>query len=351
MPAADFTLHSDARRDIRPCDYPYELEKLGEDLPAHVYLGSSSWSFPGWKGIVYSAQANPRHDTVGALKEYAQFPVFRTAGIDRAYYRNLSEEQYRRFAAAVPEDFRFLVKAPQSLTDAVLRDRFGRPLDANPDFLNVEKTREEFLPALFSGLAAKAGPVVFQMPPFPREIIRTQQKQYEIIERIGAFFAALPRTCGGQQPLYAVEMRTASLLTPRYLRAIREGGARMVIGIHPGMPSVMRQTDALRYLDGPDHPTGEWTAAGDIIVRWSLSHEHDATYRKMKEDWAPFDRIRRPDIVTRSGIALLADVAARSGHRLFAVANNKAEGSAPLTMQAVAGLIAEKSRDTRSRLL
>ena len=40
---------------IVPMTPDAELRRLGERLPREIYLGSSSWNFPGWRGIVWGA--------------------------------------------------------------------------------------------------------------------------------------------------------------------------------------------------------------------------------------------------------------------------------------------------------
>ena len=43
------------------------------------------------------------------LSAYAQHPLLRCVGIDRSFYRPLTEAQYARYAGQVPDDFRFVV--------------------------------------------------------------------------------------------------------------------------------------------------------------------------------------------------------------------------------------------------
>lgn len=90
----------------------------------------------------------------------------------------------------------------------------------------------------------------------------------------------------------------------------------------------------LRLFDAPGVEVGPWQAAGDIVIRWSLAA--GGTYSGLKRDWAPFNRIQQEDIVAREGIVWLLKLAKASGVRAFVVANNKAEGCAPLTMRAIA---------------
>jgi hypothetical protein len=70
------------------------------------------------------------------LSALAKHPLFRTVSLDRNFYRALTASQYARYAAMVPDDFRFVVKAPSLVTDATVRDESGRGMQANPVFLS-----------------------------------------------------------------------------------------------------------------------------------------------------------------------------------------------------------------------
>lgn len=332
--------------DTAPVSAPIEsmaqsgqMRRLGEKIPRGVFLGSSSWNFPGWRGMVYSEMSGEKRLAEEGLSAYSKYPVFRTVGIDRSFYRPLTATHYRHFADQVPDNFRFLVKAPQSVTDFVLRDDRGRPTGANPDYLNVEKALEIFLVPVAEGLGEKAGPLVFEFAALPREAIADVNLRIKEIERMAAFFTELKTRAPDAGALLTAEMRTARLLTKRYVNELRASGARPVISLHPAMPDIRRQIEMLRYFDAPDVAIGPWVAKGDIVVRWSLSR--GKTYRTLNEAFKPFDRIHIPDIVTREAVAWLMKQAVKSGVRGFAVANNKAEGCAPLTMRAIAERITD----------
>ena len=96
----------------------------------------------------------------------------------------------------------------------------------------------------------------------------------------------------------------------------------------------MRQTEMVHYLDAPDVDSGPWKLRGDIVIRWSLAA--NGTYQGLRRQWHPFNVLQEPDLVTREGIVWLLSLAAKSGVKAYAVANNKAEGCAPLTMRAIA---------------
>ena len=97
----------------------------GEQLPPRVFLGTSSWSFPGWAGIVYGEATSESALARKGLAAYSQHPVLRAVGIDRSFYQPLDAGQFARYARQVPEGFRFLVKAPAMVTDAALRAKGG----------------------------------------------------------------------------------------------------------------------------------------------------------------------------------------------------------------------------------
>jgi hypothetical protein len=139
----------------------------------------------------------------------------------------------------------------------------------------------------------------------------------------------LPREVNGREPVYAVELRNADLLTPRFVRMLHDAGARLCIGIHASMPAAARQAAALRAMDASASDGDDWRLRGPLIVRWSL--HAGLRYEEAKNRYAPFDRLLDPDLITRGTLAHLAHVAIRSRQPAFIIANNKAEGSAPLT--------------------
>ena len=89
-------------------------------LPGDIRLGTSSWFFPGWRGLVYEGTHAQTTLSRKGLAAYAQIPLLRTVSLDRTFYAPLSSVEYRRYAEQVPEHFSFVVKAPALICDAVL---------------------------------------------------------------------------------------------------------------------------------------------------------------------------------------------------------------------------------------
>lgn len=318
---------------VEPAEFDESLTRLGRLLPSNVYLGTSSWFFPGWRGLVwrsdgtsqYSESQLARH----GLRAYAQHPLFRCAGIDRTFYQPLTVSEYAGYANQVPADFRFAVKAPAMVTDALMRGKRGEPVQPNPLFLDASAMLDHFVAPALEGLRGRAGPLVLQLSPIPREL-KSDEWNIRTIEQIGTLLSALPTRLGEFVPLYAVELRDAELLTPRFVRMLRDCNARMCLAIHPRMPAAARQSAALRAMDALDDEGDDWRLKGPLVVRWNLGSQ--LRYEDAKERYAPFDRIVDADIPTRGTLAHLIHVAIKSDQPSFIIANNKAEGSAPLTL-------------------
>ncbi len=322
--------------NVEPAAVDDELQRLGRRLPTSIYLGTSSWSFPGWQRIVYGGAHTEVQLARLGLAAYSRHPLLRAVGIDRSFYQPLTEKQYAHYASQVGEHFRFLVKAPALITDALLRGERGAPAAENPSFLDPVLAREQFVEPALRGLGRHAGPLVFQLSPLPRRL--TADGGHELIDSLGVFLRQLPREVDGSAPVYAVELRNAELLTPRFVRMLHDAAARLCIGIHAAMPAAARQAAALRAMDAPDADSDDWQLKGPLIVRWSL--HAGLRYEEAKNRYAPFDRLLDADLTTRGTLAHLAHVAIRSHQPAFIIANNKAEGSAPLTCIELARAIA-----------
>jgi uncharacterized protein YecE (DUF72 family) len=297
-------------------------------LPPDIRLGTSSWFFPGWRGLVYDgAQTQARLSRQG-LAAYAQIPLLRTVSLDRTFYAPLSAVDYQRYACQVPDLFSFVVKAPALVCDAVTRDEAGRGRVGNPHFLDAAIAVREFVVPCLDGLGARAGPLVFQISPLPQPMLLEPST---IVGRLEAFLAALPQRLGRHRPLYALELRNPELLTPRLMKMLARVGVRYCVGLHARMPEVERQQKALEVLDAAQ--------AGPLVVRWNL--HRGFLYEAARRRYEPFDKLVDEDRETRQVLARLAADTLRAGQKVWITANNKAEGSAPLTLLHLAREIAK----------
>lgn len=309
---------------IGPAAVAHEVEAVAAELPPSIRLGTSSWSFPGWEGIVYDRNVSKTALARHGLAAYARHPLLRAVGIDRTFYAPISSEAFAEYADVVPDDFRFLVKASGDCTTPYRRDASGRRAGKNDRFLQPEFAVEQVVRPYAEGLGAKAGPLVFQFPPLGPKITA---EPAAFAERLGAFLSSLPQ---GSQ--YAVELRDGALLTSEYFHALSASGARHCFTIHPRMPAIPEQAAA----------AGGDAAPGPLIARWML--HAGLGYEEAQRRYAPFSQLRDEDLPSRSSLAEACLDHALAGHEVIVTANNKAEGSAPLTLYRLAGAIVELVR-------
>jgi len=326
---AQLSLFGDADA-IDPADVPEEIRRLGLRLPPQVRLGTSSWSFPGWTGLVFAPrngrppgeQPLARH----GLPAYAAHPLLRAVSLDRTFYAPLTRDEFAAYAAQVPESFRFVVKAPAAFTDPVIRKPgSGVANGDNPSFLDASAAAAAFVEPALAGLGTRAGPLVFQFPPLGRRQLADAPR---IIARIAAFMAVLR----GRTPadaILAVEVRDPELASAAFAAGLGDASATPCLAVHARMPPVAEQAAAFGLdRDGCRLP---------LVARWNLHAGHG--YEEAKQAYFPFDRLVEEDVPTRHALARLAATAAAAGREAFITINNKAEGSAPLSVAKLAAAI------------
>lgn len=306
---------------VRPAPAPDELHALARRLPPRVYLGTSSWSFPGWEGLVY-ARAYPKPSLAReGLRAYAQAPLLNAVGLDRSFYGPLDAETLADYAAAVPEGFRFLAKAHEVLTLARFprHRRYGeRRGTDNPQWLDAAYARDRVVQPFVEGLGAKAGVLLFQLSPQDEASLGGRRG---FPARLHRFLTALPAG-----PCYAVELRNHKLATPAYAEALRDARALHCVSVHPRMPDVRTQARQVAALDGPG-----------LVVRWMLTPR--MSYEVAKKYYHPFDTLVDPDPIAREGIAELVREMSERGRPSLVIVNNKAEGCAPRSIEMLARAI------------
>src|SRR5437764_14327578 len=94
---------------VGPAPVSPEIEELGRALHPEIRLGPSTWSFPGWAGIVYDGKYTPTRLAREGLAACARHPLLRAMGVDRTHYAPVAAAELAAYAAEVPAGFRFLV--------------------------------------------------------------------------------------------------------------------------------------------------------------------------------------------------------------------------------------------------
>lgn len=324
QPLPLFDAEPAAEPAVEPIEPDAETLALGMALRTRwgdrCHLGTSSWHFPGWAGLVWRRAVPEALLSRHGLGAYAQHPLLRTVSLDRAFYRVLPAAEYGQLARQVPADFRFVVKAPAALTDAVVRDAdSGRARADNPHFLDPAMALDGCVLPVLQGLEDRLGVLVFQLSPLPARWLGRGEPLLPALERL--WQAVMPALQG--RALAALELRDAVLLTPSLAAQLKAHGVRYALGLHSRLPAIEAQLPMLRA-----------TWPGDLVCRWNL--QRGQRYADARDAWAPFDRLVAPDPATRAELARVARATLDAGQRIFITINNKAEGSAPHSVRELA---------------
>jgi uncharacterized protein YecE (DUF72 family) len=306
-----------------------EFERLRTHIPASVRFGTSTWNYPGWRGLVYHEDYGPKGAAAKMLREYAAFPLFGTVGIDSSYYGPPTESVLRSYAEHLPAGFPCVSKVwsqitVHTFTKAQDPDRAGR---VNPDFLNPDLFLEEIYEPYQRHFEANTGPFVFEFQTIAKS---SGMGPHRFADRLDEFFTALPRE--GQ---YAVEIRNEEFLTPMYFAVLREHGVAHVFTSWTRMPPLGHQLDLPSSISGPF-----------IIARALL--RPGRTYDEAVDAFAPYDRIREPNPKLRRDLVRLVEAAVKTRIPAYLLVNNRAEGSAPLTIAAVVEMLEDSGHPPAS---
>lgn len=346
-PAAPGAKRAPAASDALPAPAPVseEIRDLGRVLPPGLHIGTSSWAFSGWAGLVYADTMNESRLSRDGLVAYAKHPLLRSVSIDRGYYGVLRADEYARHAEQVPPSFRFVVKAPAAVSDRFLRGEGGRPAGDNPSYLDAAWAAEQFVAPCIEGLGDRAGVLLFQFAPQltsrpGRGVGFARAEATRFAGQLLQFLRALPSSPTGSPStsvsgssgwVYAVEVRDPELLTPDLAATLDRTRARYCHSVHARMPSLPEQARRLAAL-----------SPGPFVARWNLHAGY--RYEQAKEKYLPFNRIVDPDPDSRGAIARMAAEALSRGHPAYITVNNKAEGSAPLSCVELARAVREAMR-------
>jgi len=203
-----------------------------------VRFGTSTWTYEGWQGQVYTRQYSKSKFSQECLGEYGQYqyqekPLFRTVGNDSTFYRPPTANQLRRYLNQIPEDFEMCFKVWEEITipSYAKQARYGaRAGQPNSRFLDAKLFNELVLaPYREVNFGPHTGPFLFE---FQRHGMLSE----EFCSLLDGFFSQLPKDFR-----YAVEIRNAGLLGPEYHKVLESHGVAHVYNHWSYMPPLAEQ--------------------------------------------------------------------------------------------------------------
>jgi uncharacterized protein YecE (DUF72 family) len=299
-----------------------------------VRFGTSTWTYEGWQGQVYKRQYTKTSFTRECLGEFCQYlyngqPLFRTVGNDSTFYRPPSTTQLSRYLTQIPEDFEMCFKVWEELTIPTYAKhaRYGiRAGQPNPNFLNASAFNKLVLqPYRDAQFGPHTGPFLF-------EFQRHGMPAEDFYTRLDAFFALLPRDFR-----YAVEIRNAGLLGPAYHELLSRHDVAHVYNHWSYMPSLAEQHQRM----------GTFTAPFTVL---RLLTPLKMTYEAAKKRAEPYNKIVGELPEMRRDTVRLVQQAIGENRTTYVLVNNRAEGNAPLTIQALVERLQADPKESASRL-
>lgn len=286
-----------------------------------VYFGTSSWKYEGWLGSIYTrdryltrGKFSHKKFEADCLREYAEtFPV---VGGDFSFYQFPSAEYWAKLFHGLPATFGFGLKVPEEITvkhwpgHARYGSRAGNPNEHFLDAAHFQRAFTQMLEPYRNHVCA----MMFEFGAFGPADFPSVADFLESLER---FLQALP--IGWR---YAIEIRNKEYLVADYFAVLARYNVAHVFNAWTRMPRLADQIALDRAF------TADFTVVRALLPK-------GRTYERAVQELEPYTEIQQPDLSTRSAMRQIADRAQRVGQRAYMFVNNRLEGNAPATIDAV----------------
>jgi len=285
-----------------------------------LYIGTCSWKYPSWKGLVYSAAGN-----INYLAEYSQ--KYKTVEVDQWFWSLFSEnapalpkeDTVKEYIDSVPTDFLFTIKVPNSITLTHFYKKKGdKELTPNRHFLSLELFGQ-FLDRI-NPMASSIGMLMLQFEYLNKQKMKSED---EFLEQLGNFLKKVPR----KYPI-AIEPRNPNYLNVRYFDFLSAHDCSHVFLQGYYMPSIVEV-----YTKNKDF-------IGKTVVIRLHGTERGAIEEKAGDKW---NEIVEPKDGEIDSIADMIRELKSKGVNIFLNINNHYEGSAPLTIKKIEKIIFDDS--------
>ena len=183
-----------------------------------VRIGVGGWDFDPWRGTFYPAGVARTRQLEFAARHLTATEVNAT------FYKLQKPETWARWAATVPDDFRFAIKGSRFCTN---RKVLGEAAEAIGRFCGQG----------FTELGDKLGPLNWQLAP---------TKRFDA-EEISAFLGLLPTRRDGLTLRHAIEPRHESFRCREFVALARGAGVAIVVADSDEYPQIADPTADFVY--------------------------------------------------------------------------------------------------------
>ena len=286
-----------------------------------IFIGTSSWKYEGWIGQIYTrsrylvrGKFSRAAFEAECLSEYAStFPI--VCG-DFSFYQFPPESYWRKLFTSAPASLKYAFKVPEEITINLYprHPRYGgRSGRTNPSFLDAMLLRNVFLD-LLEPYRDRIAVLIFEFGAFPKECYEDAR---EFAAALSPFLASLPDTFR-----YAVEIRNQEFLTPEYFACLHRFGIAHVFNAWTRMPEISEQ------MQLPEVYTADFTVARALLRR-------GRPYEQAVAQFSPYREIQEPNPEARAALRNLIARARQRHEPSYIFVNNRLEGNAPQTIEAL----------------
>lgn len=251
--------------------------------PAPIHIGIGGWDFDPWRGTFFpNGLARAKH------LQYLGTRLGATE-VNATYYSTMSPATFAKWAASVPDGFRFALKASRFCTN---RKKLGE----------AAESIGKFCAQGFTELGDKLGPILWQLAP---------TKKFDADE-IRDFLMLLPTSRDGIPLRHALEVRHESFRSREFVALARASHVAIVFADHETYPEIADLTADFVYARLQQAKEAEPAGyAPEALDRWAgvvrgwargesptgLHYVADGAARTPRETFAFFiagDKVRNP---------------------------------------------------------
>jgi uncharacterized protein YecE (DUF72 family) len=294
--------------------------KLSELVREQLYVGTSSWKYEGWVGQIYTPERyhwrgrfSRKRFEEECLAEYAEtFPV--VCG-DFSFYQFPTDAFWAKLFRSAPRPLQFAFKVPDEITVSrfPVHARYAHRAGAvNANFLSLDLLKAEFLDLLLP-YRDRIAALIFEFGTFAKS---TPADLAGFVEALRRVVAALPDSFR-----YGVEIRNPEFLERSYFSLLREHNVAHVFNAWTRMliSKQMRIEEAF---------TANFTIARALL-------KFGRKYENAVKAFSPYREVEEPNPEVREALRNLLVRAKERGEPTYIFVNNRLEGNAPGTIEAV----------------
>ena len=241
-------------------------------MSAMIHIGIGGWDFDPWRGTFFP-------EGLAKTKQLQHLGTrLNATEVNATYYGTMSPATFAKWAASVPDGFKFALKASRFCTN---RKKLGE----------AAESIGKFCAQGFTELGDKLGPILWQLAP---------TKKFDPDE-IRNFLMLLPTSRDGMTLRHALEVRNESFKSKEFVALARASNVAIVFADHEIYPETADLTADFVYARLQQakeaEPTGYSPAALD---RWA----------EVAKSWAKGE--------SPAGLTYVADGAAKTPREVFA---------------------------------